>query len=632
MKQSLQIIKIMKKIQFTLLFLVVTSFAFSQIPDGYYTGTEGFTGDVLRDKLKLIIKANHSSNSYGDLYGHYQTTDNYSNGKVWDMYSMHNDGTADYWFDHNNRGVTDENQDCIRCNEGGSYNREHSVPQSWFNSQYPMQADLFMVYPTDGCVNGMRGHHPYGETSNPNWTSTNGSKRGPCTYPPYISDTNMGNIDNEDDIIFEPADRFKGDFARTYFYAVTRYKDQISTWTDNVAPDVFEGDNLEAWQISLFLKWHRNDPVSQKEIDRNNAAYVIQHNRNPFIDHPEFAECIFADNCGFTFTSIPVTTAMATVEYTYNITYNTLEEGDIETLTATYPDWLTFTTNLAENSATLIGTPDVSHIGNHNVVLTLTEGSETANQNFTIEVTEFTIITNLLDEDFTNCLLNNWTSQSLSGDKDWACSSNSNEINAYGGNVACDDWFISPEINLNESDSEILTFKTWTQYTDDDITNPEVKLKYSTNYVDDPSTASWTEIPYNFANEDSQSWTESGEIDLSEIQGNSIRIAFHYTSSGTGGQSSTYWRLDDILLSADITNSISSLDSGIKIFPNPVGSILQISTKALGGMEIYNIHGQKVFQAKLKTRTDISALAPGIYVLHIETTDGESIVNKFVKK
>ncbi len=95
--------------------------------------------------------------------------------------------------------------------EGSGYNREHSWPSSWYGGSGTPYTDVFMVYPTDNEVNNKRGSYPYGEVNSPTWTSLNGCKLGPCSYPGYSG------------TVFEPIDEYKGDFARTYFYMTTRY-------------------------------------------------------------------------------------------------------------------------------------------------------------------------------------------------------------------------------------------------------------------------------------------------------------------------------------------------------------------------------------------------------------------------
>jgi endonuclease I len=166
--------------------------------------------------------------------------------------------------------------------EGDCYNREHSFPKSWFNDSPPMASDLFQIYPTDGYVNGQRSNYPYGEVGSANWTGTNGSKRGSCAFPGYNG------------IVFEPIDAYKGDLARTYFYMVTCYKDNVSGWSS----PMLSGNNFSAWARDLLVQWHVQDPVSSKETDRNEAVYDVQENRNPFIDNPEWVEDIWGAATG----------------------------------------------------------------------------------------------------------------------------------------------------------------------------------------------------------------------------------------------------------------------------------------------------------------------------------------------
>ena len=226
-----------------------------------------------------IIK-DHDIQSYGSLWDHYYTTDDKSNGKVWDMYSDIPDGTPpyEYTFGTNQCGNYNSENDC--------YNREHSFPKSWFDDSSPMVTDIIHIVPTDGYVNGKRSNWSYGETNNPSWTSMNGSKVGSCSVPGYSG------------TIFEPIDAYKGDFARIYFYMATRYENLIANWENNssnsdAALDGTSYPCYEEWFLNMLLDWHRNDPVSQKEIDRNNEIYTIQDNRNPFVDKPIYVSYIW---------------------------------------------------------------------------------------------------------------------------------------------------------------------------------------------------------------------------------------------------------------------------------------------------------------------------------------------------
>jgi endonuclease I len=262
--------------------LLISINVFAQIPSGYYDSAEGLEGEDLRNALFLIIK-NVNVVSYDDLHDAFEDTDKKSNGKVWDMYSDQPGGTPAYEY-----SFTPGDQCGNYSGEGSCYNREHSFPKSWFNDASPMYSDLFHLYPTDGYTNGQRSNYPYGEVGSASWTSTNGSKKGSCNYPGYSG------------VVFEPIDEYKGDFARSYFYMLTCYKDKISNWNS----DMLSGSNFSTWARNLLLDWHHDDPVSQKEIDRNNEVYGYQDNRNPFIDNPIWADAIWDPDYMPSFTAI----------------------------------------------------------------------------------------------------------------------------------------------------------------------------------------------------------------------------------------------------------------------------------------------------------------------------------------
>ncbi|MEN8005727.1 MAG: endonuclease [Candidatus Krumholzibacteriota bacterium] len=243
----------------------------ANIPPGYYTSAEGLIGEPLRAALHNIID-NHTVISYDGLWSAFYTTDDKPNGKVWDMYSDVPGGTPPYEYTF---GV---DQGGTAGTEGTGYNREHSWPSSWYGATSPMYSDVFMVVPTDNEVNNKRGSFPFGEVNSPTWTSLNGSRLGPCAYPGYSG------------TVFEPIDEYKGDFARAYFYMTTRYFGEDAGWPGS---DMTSGATLLPWAEALLLEWNADDPVSAKEVDRNEAVYDIQGNRNPFIDRPEFVGKVF---------------------------------------------------------------------------------------------------------------------------------------------------------------------------------------------------------------------------------------------------------------------------------------------------------------------------------------------------
>lgn len=258
----------MKRFFLTLGFFISALALTAQIPNGYYDAANGKTGDELKVALHNIIKGHHVV-SYGGLLNAFAYTDNDGNGNVWDIYS-----NCIFSYSGNSQCGGYEH-------EGDCWNREHTWPQSWFNEQTTPRCDLFHVYPTDGYVNGQRSNYPYGEVNNPVYVSGNGSKLGPCVTSGYTGR------------VFEPIDEYKGDIARSYFYMSVRYYSEDSIWGTSGMTNKSE---ILPWAMTMLLRWSVEDPVSDKEIARNNAVYGYQNNRNPFIDHPEYARMIWDPN------------------------------------------------------------------------------------------------------------------------------------------------------------------------------------------------------------------------------------------------------------------------------------------------------------------------------------------------
>lgn len=266
----------MKKNYFLLL-LMFTAIGFAQIPSGYYSTATG-TGYTLKTQLYNIIKG-HTDNGYAGLYTTYQTSDidNFyeNDGTILDMYSENPSGTDPYTY------TTGTTQRCGNYSvEGDCYNREHIIPQSVFSEQSPMVSDAHFITPTDGKVNGIRSNYPHGNVSSATYTSQNGSKLGSSAVSGYSG------------TVFEPINDFKGDIARMYFYFATRYENTVAGYSYAM----FNGTSNQVFTtafLNLLLVWHTQDPVSAREIARNNAIYTRQNNRNPFIDHPEYVNQIW---------------------------------------------------------------------------------------------------------------------------------------------------------------------------------------------------------------------------------------------------------------------------------------------------------------------------------------------------
>lgn len=279
----------MKKLNLFFSLLFVAAALCAQPSATYYSSANGQSGDALRTALMNIIDG-HTVVSYDNLKELYKYSDTKENdadtrNMLIDIYSecTYTPGSA-------------------YCGSGscGGYNREHSVPKSWFNKESPMYSDAFHLYPTSCYVNSYRGNYALGECSGGEKCTSNGmtealGRRGNCTYPGYSA------------VVYEPDDKYKGDLARTYFYMATRYADQCSSWSGGM----FGSDNngFQTWAINMLLEWHRADPVSEKEKIRNEAIFgntkyntgaYKQGNRNPFIDYPCLAEYIWGNKKGET--------------------------------------------------------------------------------------------------------------------------------------------------------------------------------------------------------------------------------------------------------------------------------------------------------------------------------------------
>lgn len=253
----------------------------------YYASANGLTGYALKTELYNIIKG-HVSQGYGALWNFYSANelDSYyeNDGSILDIYSERPTSNDPYNF-------APVSAQCGNYSgEGDCYNREHSFPRSWFGGTVePMNSDVHHIFASDGFVNSKRGSFPYGKVGTASFTSQNGSLLGSASVALGYTGT-----------VFEPIDEFKGDLARAYFYMATRYENAIGGWQGNStsADAVLNGSSnqvFEVWVLAMLKSWHQQDPVSAKELARNEAAHSYQGNRNPFVDYPEFVSVIWGN-------------------------------------------------------------------------------------------------------------------------------------------------------------------------------------------------------------------------------------------------------------------------------------------------------------------------------------------------
>lgn len=316
----------MKK--FTLLFLflffVGHIFAFNchvtpieELPD-YYASIDGTSGKQLLDAIQQVAKIGYRTEDfrYDTCWFAFKHTDIRPDGYIWEVYS-----TCVFEYEKDRTSNTSQTGECK------GYNREHVMCQSWFGTtslagkemssskKNSPGSDIFHIYPASYGMNSRHGNRPYGEVLKADYTSANNTKYG--TPVSTISVTNTvagpyveGQITLSTNVL-EPADEYKGDFARSCFgtmvkwageWAFNKNENGCVIFDATIDADTHYGPEnnygFTDYGLALMLKWHRQDPVSQKEVDRNNGIQKTQGNRNPFIDYPYLAEFIWGEMSG----------------------------------------------------------------------------------------------------------------------------------------------------------------------------------------------------------------------------------------------------------------------------------------------------------------------------------------------
>lgn len=254
--------------------ICVTLATSAAIPTNYYRTCIGKSGADLKNALHTLIYTHNEVSSYNNLPNYFRKTDVYPPGNSrygqwWDMYS----------------------DIPLRSSSFSGLNREHSLPKSWWggSTETPAYVDLFHLYPSEAAANMAKSNYPLGEVQTATFNNT-------VTKVGYAVNGQGGGAKE----VFEPDDEYKGDFARTYFYMATCYQNLTWKYTYMLSNNAYP--TLNNWSVDLLLKWHRQDPVSEKEINRNEEVYKVQSNRNPFIDYPELAEFLWGNQKGQTWT------------------------------------------------------------------------------------------------------------------------------------------------------------------------------------------------------------------------------------------------------------------------------------------------------------------------------------------
>lgn len=258
----------MKRHIFAILTLALALGADAAIPDGYYSAMEGKKKADLKAAAKQAA-ANHTEVAYGDdTWEAFEKTDTHMvDGRLvwWDMYS--------------------NNIVAVASGHPG-LNIEHSVANSWWGkTKNAAYKDLFHLNPSDSEANNRKSNYPLGIVNQVTYTN------GITIVGKPVSGTHGGAK-----YVYEPADCYKGDFARVFMYIFTIYDDINWSVSQSDRNYMFDGTaypSLRPWAYEMLIEWAKNDPVDDKERARNEEIYKIQHNRNPFIDFPDLPEYIW---------------------------------------------------------------------------------------------------------------------------------------------------------------------------------------------------------------------------------------------------------------------------------------------------------------------------------------------------
>ena len=306
------------------LFLIGQSFAFNcpvtpaeKLPD-YYASIDGTSGKQLLDAIQQVAKIGYRTEDfrYDSVWLAYKYTDLRPDGYIWEIYS-----DCVFEYEKDRTSTTSQTGECK------GYNREHVMCQSWF-SEYDLQgvkmsgsmknspgSDIFHIYPASYGMNSRHGNRPYGEVLKADYTSANNTKYGTPVSTISVANTVAGPyIEGQITLntnVLEPADEYKGDFARSCFgtmvkwageWAFNKNENGCVIFDATIDADTHYGPEnnygFTDYGLALMLSWHRQDPVSQKEVDRNNGIQKTQGNRNPFIDYPYLAEFIWGEMSG----------------------------------------------------------------------------------------------------------------------------------------------------------------------------------------------------------------------------------------------------------------------------------------------------------------------------------------------
>ena len=440
----------------------------------YYTSVDGIKGgETLKTALHELIK-NHKVISYGSgessTWGAFYTTDAVvENGqrRVLDMYS-----NEKRYFGSKGSAVS-------------GMNIEHSVAKSWWggnkNNAY---CDIHHLNPSDQNANSRKSNYPLGELTSVSWD--NG-----------VTFVGKANIDGSSMNAYEPCDEYKGDFARVFMYMFTCYQDLTweYTWMNYEKSSY---PTLKPWAVKLLLKWHKQDPVSEKEVNRNNAVYAVQGNRNPYVDYPQLADYVWGDS----------------INYVFHLT------GEVEGGTGGG--------NGGNTDGGNDGSDDVEIIDGWKIYL---------NENFDGTTMKFTT--------YEGVGYYPWT---LNSQYKYAVASSYE--NSSKTNNDAESWLLSPSFDFSNDSIATVSFDYVIRYCESGKAAEYHTLMICCDFEGDPEDATWEKIDFG-ATENTTDWTltKTGDIKISQkyMGEKAVTLAFFY--KGTESKAGTF-EIDNVIVKA----------------------------------------------------------------------------------
>lgn len=492
------------------------STASAQIPQGYYDGLKGKKGAELKMAVHDIIKdakvLDYGSGNGKTWYG-FWLTDRTDDGRFIDRYSPESE-----WVMSTKQGAT-----------GAGMNIEHSFPKSWWGgSTIQAYKDLYNLMPCESKINSTKSNYPMG-------TVVSGDKGNGCTKVGNGTDGKM---------YWEPADQWKGDFARGYMYMATTYQDL--SWTGTQAAQILEKNNyptLKKWAYELYIKWAKQDQVNELEVKRNNNVYKIQGNRNPFVDFPNLMEYIWGDSINYEFDPAKTVTSEKYI--------NGGGGGSTD--------------------------PDTPQPGMEEIIYTA--NYKTSKGDCTFDVSK-----NPKDD------VNLWKRDNRFG---WMASGAVKEgDNKYPTKFAADGSLVLPEFDLTGFETVEFNFNHTVNYDPSPTTRLSVEIRCEgtttkLNGINWPAGNDWKFI-------------NSGDIDLSKFTGKKIQITFHYTSSTSVAGT---WEISDIAVKGKraTTTGIGCINTPTvnEFDPAAPYTVYDLSGRRING--INNAKGVVIIKQKGKT-------------------------------